>query len=168
MDINDGYKCKIELLNEVNDPEKFKFSDMNATGFLRRLARIDQDPYSIWEAVNTIYGEGFFNKIIEKEYGINSANYISLNERISKKTGELRTKHEAEKDQLWRVFETKIAELNNTVNAKQLEIAMVKETWERDEVALRTTLSQEIKANFDKELAERFKDKGNHYIFAFR
>lgn len=37
---------------------------------------------------------------------------------------------------------------------------MVKETWERDENTIKTTLTQEIKAQFDKELAERFKDKG--------
>lgn len=151
---------KIELLNEVNDPDKFKFSDMNATGFLRKLSKIEQDPYSIWDAVNTVYGEGFFTKIIEKEYGINSATYISMNERIIKKTAELRSKHEFEKDQLWRQYEGKISELQNTINSKQLEINMVKETWERDETTIKTTLTQEIKAQFDKELAERFKDKG--------
>ena len=32
--INEDLKIKIEIINEMNDPEKFTFSEMNALGFI--------------------------------------------------------------------------------------------------------------------------------------
>ena len=159
IDINEDFHRKIELLNEVNDPDKFKFSDMNAVGFLKKLSKIEQDPYSLWDAVNTVYGEGFFTKIIEKEYGVNSTTFVSMNERITKKTAEIKLKYETEQAQLKRQLETKIGEMQASLNAKQLELVMIKETWERDEIAIKSALTQEIRNEFEQELAVRFKEK---------
>ena len=32
--INEDLMLKIDIINEMNDPEKFKFSEMNALGFI--------------------------------------------------------------------------------------------------------------------------------------
>ena len=59
---------EINLLNELNDPTKFRFDEMNAYGFISKLSKIETDPGKIWEALTSIYGEGYFSKVIEQEY----------------------------------------------------------------------------------------------------
>lgn len=49
---------KIELINEINDPDHFKFNEMNAKGFIQKLSKIEQDPQTIWDALHSVYGDG--------------------------------------------------------------------------------------------------------------
>lgn len=128
-EVNEELHKRIQLCNEVNDADKFSFNDINAVGFLKRLAKIDQDPSSIWEAVGTVFGEDFFTKIIEKEYGVNSNTFVSMNDRISKKITEHKTKLENEFAATKRQMENKISEMQAVINSKQLELMMMRESW---------------------------------------
>jgi hypothetical protein len=44
--------------------------EMSAEDMVRKLHIIEQSPTVIWEALQNNFGFGFFNKIIEGEYGI--------------------------------------------------------------------------------------------------
>lgn len=43
---------------------------MNALSIMQKLYIVENNPQLIWNAIEQCYGEGFFHKIIEKEYGI--------------------------------------------------------------------------------------------------
>jgi hypothetical protein len=162
------YKNKITLINELNDPDKFTMSDMNAKGFLKRLARIETNAQVIWDAVNSVFGDNYFTKIVEKEFGVNSNTFVSMNERISKKVNEFKAKFDTEFSIAKRQYETRISELQSTLNSKILELATIRETWERDENAIRRKVEEEFREVFDKAMAARIKmaDEEKTELFA--
>jgi hypothetical protein len=43
---------------------------MNANDMMRKLFIIEKSAKTIWDAIERHYGYGFFNKIIETEFGI--------------------------------------------------------------------------------------------------
>ena len=61
-EINEDLRKKIDLINDLNDPNKFKFDEMNAKSFITKLARIETDVQTIWDALNSVFGEGYFTK----------------------------------------------------------------------------------------------------------
>jgi len=95
-EINENLQTKIKVINEMNDPDKFTFNEMNSFGFIKRLAKIEQEPILLWDAVNKVYGDGYFTKIIEKEYGVNTNTFVSLNDRVSKRVNDFKLRSEAE------------------------------------------------------------------------
>ena len=43
---------------------------MNASDIVRKLALIERKPIIVWKALTEHYGYGYFNKVIEEEFGI--------------------------------------------------------------------------------------------------
>jgi hypothetical protein len=41
-------------------------NEMNANDMIKKLAIIEKKPLPIWDAIENVFGYGFFNKIIEK------------------------------------------------------------------------------------------------------
>ena len=48
-----------------------KFSEMNYDDIICKLQIVEDDPMVIWKCLQKYYGYGFFNVMIEKEFGIN-------------------------------------------------------------------------------------------------
>jgi hypothetical protein len=44
--------------------------EMNARDMARKLSIVEKDPAKVWEALDNAYGFGYFNAVIEKEFGI--------------------------------------------------------------------------------------------------
>ena len=106
------------------------------------------------------------NKIIEQEYGIGASSFVSINERINKKVQEYKKTGmvylnlntfiaEAEFDIIRTELNNKIQDLQKDNNSKRLELAKIKQTWERDEEAIQKRIEEELKAKFDKEMEMR-------------
>ena len=47
-----------------------KIDDMNAKAMTRKLSIVEKDPKVLWDALESSFGFGYFNSIIEKEFGI--------------------------------------------------------------------------------------------------
>lgn len=54
-EINHDLAKKIEYVNEINHPNHFKFTEINANGFINKLSRIEKDPQTIWDTLNSVY-----------------------------------------------------------------------------------------------------------------
>ena len=45
---------------------------MNADSIINKLLIVEGDPFVIWNSLNNIYGNGYFNWVIEKTLGVSS------------------------------------------------------------------------------------------------
>jgi hypothetical protein len=43
---------------------------LTAEAVIKKLAIIESNPKNIWKNLENIYGFGFFNRVIEEEFGI--------------------------------------------------------------------------------------------------
>lgn len=64
---------QIYLFNEIDKSGNIgiKFSEMSCDDIIRKLQIVEDDPMVIWKSLQKFYGFGFFNVMIEKEFGIN-------------------------------------------------------------------------------------------------
>ena len=60
-----------------------KFSEMNWEDIIWKLQIIEDNPLTIWKCIQKYYGYGFFNVMIEKEYGINPNTYEEISESFN-------------------------------------------------------------------------------------
>lgn len=44
--------------------------EMNCECMVEKVYVVEKDPFKVWEAVDKVYGFGFFNEVIQEEYGI--------------------------------------------------------------------------------------------------
>ena len=70
---NQELNHQIYLFNEIDKTGniRIKFSEMNCEDIICKLQIIENDPMAIWKNLQKYYGYGFFNVVIEKEFGIN-------------------------------------------------------------------------------------------------
>lgn len=70
---NQVLQRQIYLFNEIEKTGNIgiKFSEMNWEDIIRKLQIVEDDPTVIWKMLQKYYGYGFFNVMIEKEFGIN-------------------------------------------------------------------------------------------------
>jgi hypothetical protein len=64
---------QIFLFNEIEKTGNIgiKFSEMTCDDIIIKLQIVEDDPTKIWKTLQKYYGFGFFNVMIEKEFGIN-------------------------------------------------------------------------------------------------
>jgi hypothetical protein len=69
---------------------------MNAKDMTRKLAIVEKDPSKLWEALTEVFGFGYFNAVIEREFGITPdfKDYIGkqYSEEVNKTRSEMNTK----------------------------------------------------------------------------
>lgn len=64
--------------------------ELNADDVIRKLNIIEADSQPIWEAFSKYYGMGFFNKMIEKEFGINPDTHEEIGNKFAEEVNNIR------------------------------------------------------------------------------
>lgn len=70
---NQIYQRQINIFQEIDKTGNIgvKFSEMNCEDMICKLQIVEDNPIVIWKTLQKYYGYGFFNLMIEKEFGIN-------------------------------------------------------------------------------------------------
>jgi hypothetical protein len=73
-----------------------RLEDMNAKSMTRKLSIVEKDPKVLWDALESSFGFGYFNPIIEKEFGITPEfkEYIhkQFNDELNRTRNEMHSK----------------------------------------------------------------------------
>ena len=90
--LNQELQRKIVMFEQLQkDGNTFiKFQELSADFVVRKLEIIEKSPTPIWKAFEKYYGYGFFNKVIESEFGINPDTRKEIGFKIEEEIKELR------------------------------------------------------------------------------
>ena len=71
------YKQQILIFQRLCDDGNVAISidEMSADDITRKMHIVESDPETIWRCLEKYYGFGFFNVMIEQEFGINPSTY---------------------------------------------------------------------------------------------
>ena len=135
--ISDSYnsilhRCQVEMENQRDKIHKFerlcedgnvfiKLSDMNSDFIVGKLLIVEEDPFKVWASLNNLYGNGYFNQVIEKTLGVTSDYKDRLYNEYRKKL--LATTYENEKklEEMEKTLKQKLRKYKEMYN-KQMQI----------------------------------------------
>ncbi len=74
------YKTQIQIFQRLCDDGNvaINIQEMSADDIVRKMQIVETDPETIWRSIEKYYGFGFFNIMIEQEFGINPNTYSKV------------------------------------------------------------------------------------------
>ena len=127
-----------------------KIDEMNADDIIYKLSIVENQSQPIWEAVTKHYGSGFFNKMIEKEFGINPDSHEEIGNRFGQEVSSIRIKANDSFNQLSSEMKVHIEGLKTRLRQKHTEWLSLKEEVE-EEVK---KISEDIQEKWDQKMIE--------------
>lgn len=115
-------------------------NELNADDIVSKLYIVEGESLPIWEAFGKHYGVGFFNKMIEKEFGINPDTHEEIGNRFGQEVNNIRIEMSAKLDKISKEAKSQIDMLKVKLRQKSTEYLAIKEEQE-DEI---TKIKQEI------------------------
>ena len=77
-------ETKIKLMNQLS-PEAYSVANLSLVNILEGCAIKESDPARVWKAIKLAYGEDYFIKPVEEQYGKRFvANYNALYSEVKK------------------------------------------------------------------------------------
>lgn len=150
-EVSTQFNSKMALLKKTNDilqrnitnfekfnedtPGLFSYHEVNADGIVKKLAMVDDNPRSIWQAFDKHYGHSFFLDVIREEFGL----IPKVNSQIEKKFN----------DKLFEYQKQAAEQVSKLVERYHKEISDL-----RDELKLKNDVIEEMNRNHAAELEE--------------
>lgn len=105
---------------------------MNADDIVRKLKVIEKEAAPIWDAFNKHYSPGFFNKMIEREFGINPDTHEEIGNKFGQEVNNIRIMSNERFEKLLKETRIQMDKLSNDIKQKHVECMAVKEQKEDD------------------------------------
>jgi|LauGreDrversion4_2_1035121.scaffolds.fasta_scaffold113398_1 hypothetical protein len=100
-----------------------KLDDMNAKAMARKLAIVERDPLVLWEALESAFGFGYFNPIIEKEFGITPEFKEYIHKQFNDELNKTRTEMHSKIKKIGHSMRNEMETFRTVINRKNLEIS---------------------------------------------
>ena len=130
--------------------------ELNADDIVEKLSIIEEDPKPIWEGFVKYYGNGFFNKMIEKEFGINPDTHEEIGNKFGQEVDFLRIEMNDKFQQISQEAKDHIEKLKKKMKQKQTEVLALKENQEEEIAKIRKEIFSECEKHFIREKASDF------------
>ena len=105
---------------------------MNADDIVSKLKIIEKEAAPIWDAFNKHYSPGFFNKMIEREFGINPDTHEEIGNKFGQEVNNIRILSNERFDKLLKESKFQLDKFTNDLKQKQVEWMAVKEQKEEE------------------------------------
>jgi hypothetical protein len=102
-----------------------KLEDMNALAMTRKLSIVERDPKVIWDALEQSFGFGYFNAIIEKEFGITPEFKEFIHKQFNDELNKTRTEMLSKIKKIGSSMKNEMDTFRNVINRKNLEISVI-------------------------------------------
>lgn len=100
-----------------------KLEDMNAKEMTRKLSIVEKDPSVVWDALESSFGFGYFNSIIEKEFGITPEFKEFIHNQFNDELNKTRTEMHSKIKKIGRSMKNEMETFRNLINRKNLEVS---------------------------------------------
>jgi hypothetical protein len=130
---------KICALNNVG----ITIDEMNADDIISKLHIVEQNSLPIWEAFSKHYGAGYFNKMIEKEFGINPDTHEEIGNKFGQEVDNIRIDMNAKLDKISKEARSQIDMLKLKSRQKSIEYLSMKEQQEDEIVRIKQEIYKE-------------------------
>ncbi|CAI2359505.1 unnamed protein product [Moneuplotes crassus] len=155
MKLEDKIK-KFELLCKGKNVA-ISINELNADDIVQKLSIVESDALPIWEGFVKHYGNGFFNKMIEKEFGINPDTHEEIGNKFGQEVNNIRLEMIEKFEKLSKESKEHIDQLKTKLRQKQTEMLALRENQEEEITKLRETMKKELELYFSEEKAADFK-----------
>jgi len=102
--------------------------ELNADDVINKLKIIEKESLPIWEAFIKHYGNGFFNKMIEREFGINPDTHEEIGNKFGEEVNNIRITSNNKFEQLRK-------ETNERIETMKDALKKIKTEYERLQIA---------------------------------
>ena len=101
-------------------------SEMNPSDIISKLKHIEASAESIWNAIEEHFGPGFFNIVIEKQFGIVPGASDALKSAFEKKILEIMRGSNDRIEDLRNTLTTELVDLRVELQAKDSEVVKIR------------------------------------------
>jgi hypothetical protein len=98
---------------------------MNARDMTRKLAIVERDPVKLWEALSEAFGYGYFNAVIEKEFGITPDFKEYIGKQYAEEVNRMRNEMNIKVKKIRVSLKNEMDTFRNVMNKKNQEISQL-------------------------------------------
>jgi len=99
--------------------------EMNARDMARKLQIVEKDPQKVWEAMDYAYGYGYFNAVIEKEFGITPDFKDFIGKQFTDELNKTRNEMNVKVKKIGASLKNEMDTFRNVMNKKNQEISQL-------------------------------------------
>ena len=99
--------------------------EMNARDMARKLSIVEKDPAKVWDALDHAYGFGYFNAVIEKEFGITPDFKEFIGRQFTEELNKTRNEMSIKVKKIGVSLRNEMDTFRNVLNKKNQEISQL-------------------------------------------
>ena len=121
------YTRQVNLFEKLCEDGNLLISleEMNARDMARKLAIVERDPVKVWDALNDAFGYGFFNAVIEREFGITPDFKEYIGKQYAEELNRARSEMNSKVKKIGQSLRNEMDTFRNVMNKKNQEISQL-------------------------------------------
>jgi hypothetical protein len=132
-------------------------NELSADDIIHKLSIVESEAAPIWEAFSKYYGGGFFNKMIEKEFGINPDTHEEIGNKFGQEVNNLRETSNEKFSQFVAEAKEQIDHIQTSLRQKRTEYLALKEEFEDEIEKIRKALEEKSQQHIEQIKGADFK-----------